>query len=165
MEMRTKKQRSLVTRDLEIGKVFENLQKLASIGGKGSKETKISLIKELISNAKPKEAKYIVRTVLGQLRVGVAEGVLRDSIAGAFFEAKDAEEDRLYGSARGDELPEGLRRRSDRLKRLRECQERLNQIRPVTFGQASRIAGVKPADIAVLHVYMERLARAVKDSA
>ena len=47
----------------------------------------------------------------------------------------------------------------------RECQERLNQIRPVTFGQASRIAGVKPADIAVLHVYVERLARAVKDSA
>jgi len=42
-------------------------------------------------------------------------------------EAKDAEEDRLYGSARGDELPEGLRRRSDRLKRLRECQERLER--------------------------------------
>ena len=47
----------------------------------------------------------------------------------------------------------------------RECQERLNQIRPVTFGQASRIAGVKPADIAVLHVYVERLARTAKDTA
>jgi len=97
--MKAKKQRSLVTRDLEIGKVFENLQKLASIEGKGSQETKISLIKELISNAKPKEAKYIVRTVLGQLRVGVAEGVLRDSIAGAFFEAKDAEERKKIISA------------------------------------------------------------------
>lgn len=42
-------------------------------------------------------------------------------------EAKDAEEDRQYGSARGDELPEGLRRREDRLKRLRECGERLKR--------------------------------------
>lgn len=38
----------------------------------------------------------------------------------------DEEEDRLYGKGkRGDELPEGLRRREDRLKRLRECQEQL----------------------------------------
>ena len=42
-------------------------------------------------------------------------------------EAKDAEEDRQYGSARGDELPEGLRRHDDRLKRLRECRERLKR--------------------------------------
>ena len=40
-------------------------------------------------------------------------------------EAQDAEEDRRYGSARGDELPEGLRRREERLRRLRECRERL----------------------------------------
>lgn len=38
----------------------------------------------------------------------------------------DEEEDRLYGRGkRGDELPEGLRRREDRLKRLQECQEQL----------------------------------------
>jgi DNA ligase-1 len=90
--MKIKKQRSLVSRELEIEKVFDNIQKLASIEGKGSQEMKISLIKELVSNAKPEEAKYIVRTVLEQLRIGVAEGVLRDSIANAFFHAKDREE-------------------------------------------------------------------------
>jgi len=42
----------------------------------------------------------------------------------------------------------------------RECKERLNQIRPVNFGQAARISGVRPADIAVLHIYVAKLARA-----
>jgi tRNA uridine 5-carboxymethylaminomethyl modification enzyme len=41
----------------------------------------------------------------------------------------------------------------------RECRERLHQIRPVTFGQAARVSGVKPADIAVLHVYIEKRTR------
>lgn len=40
-------------------------------------------------------------------------------------EAKDKEEDKLYGENRGDELPEGLRKRGERLERLKECKERL----------------------------------------
>jgi hypothetical protein len=40
-------------------------------------------------------------------------------------EVKDKEEDKLYGDSRGDELPEGLRERKERLQRLRECKERL----------------------------------------
>ena len=90
--MKRKRQTTLVSRKLEIEKVFENLRKLANVEGRGSQEVKISLIKELVSNAKPKEAKYIVRTVLEQLRIGVAEGVLRDSIAKAFFPEKEGEE-------------------------------------------------------------------------
>ena len=42
--------------------------------------------------------------------------------------AVDAEEDARYGTdRRGDELPEGLGRRADRLKRLREAKERLER--------------------------------------
>jgi len=56
-------------------------------------------------------------------------------------EAKDAEEDRLYGSARGDELPEGLRRRAERLKRLRECRDRLvREAAERSAGQERKIA-------------------------
>ncbi|MCK5016905.1 MAG: ATP-dependent DNA ligase, partial [Candidatus Peribacteraceae bacterium] len=87
--MENKKQTTLAIMQLSIEKVFENLRKLASIEGKGTQDTKISLIKELISHAKPKEAKYIVRTAVSQLRIGVAEGVMRDSIAGAFFSWDD----------------------------------------------------------------------------
>ena len=42
-------------------------------------------------------------------------------------EATDAEEDRLYGEKRGDELPEELRTEKGRIERLRECKERLER--------------------------------------
>ncbi len=79
-----KKQRTFLQKQLTVDHVFENLQKVAEIEGEGSVERKVGLISELLTNAKPNEAKYIVRTVLEELRVGVAEGVLRDAIGKAF---------------------------------------------------------------------------------
>ena len=79
-----KKQKSLVTKVLTVDKVFENLRSIADQGGSGSQEKKMNLLVELFAAAKPKEARYIVRTVLEQLRVGVAEGIVRDAIAKAF---------------------------------------------------------------------------------
>ncbi len=80
-----KKQLVLFKQKLTVEKVFENMRKIAEMEGKGSQERKLSLISELITSSSPKEAKYIVRTVLGDLRVGVAEGIIRDAIAKAYF--------------------------------------------------------------------------------
>ena len=41
----------------------------------------------------------------------------------------------------------------------REAQQRLSEIRPQTLGQAARISGITPADIAVLSIWLEKSAR------
>ena len=58
----------------------------------------------------------------------------------------------------GKKIPENIN--YDEVYSLRiEAKQKLNQIRPVSVGQASRISGVSPADISVLLVYLEQLRR------
>lgn len=46
------------------------------------------------------------------------------------------------------------------IKALRiEARQKLDKVRPLNLGQASRISGVSPADIAVLIVYLQKLGR------
>jgi DNA ligase-1 len=82
--VKNRKQKPLIKKELTVENVFEVLRKIARQTGKGSQERKLDLIAELLSQASPKEARYIVRTILGELRVGVAEGIIRDAIAKAF---------------------------------------------------------------------------------
>ena len=79
-----KKQRTLLKKELTIKHTFETMQSIARQSGPGSQDRKMNLIVALLSHAKPKEARYIVRTILQTLRVGVAEGIVRDAIAVAF---------------------------------------------------------------------------------
>ncbi len=81
----TKKQVTLFSAALDIKKVFDNLQRLASLEGAGTVDRKVKLIAELLTSATPVEAKYIVRIAIGELRVGVAQGTLRDAIAWSFL--------------------------------------------------------------------------------
>jgi DNA ligase 1 len=80
-----KKQITLFSLDLSIKKVFDNLRLLADLEGPGTVDRKVKLIAELLTSAKPREAKYIIRTLLEEMRVGVGEGSLRDALVWAYF--------------------------------------------------------------------------------
>jgi len=96
--VKKRKQQTLMKRVLDIDKVFENLRKMSTMEGKKSQEKKMDLIAELFSSAEPKEALYITRTVLEELRIGVAEGLIRDAIVEAFLKPKDMEEKKKFRS-------------------------------------------------------------------
>jgi DNA ligase 1 len=83
--IKTKKQTTLFSKKLTINKVSENIQKLATLEGKGTVSKKINLITELLTSATTEEARFIARTVIEDLRIGVKEGVIRDAIVWAFL--------------------------------------------------------------------------------
>ncbi len=83
--IRGKRQHTLHSSRLTIAKVFDNCRKLAEETGSGSVDRKLNLIAELLTSARPRESLYITRTILGQLRIGIGAGVVRDAIVWASF--------------------------------------------------------------------------------
>lgn len=80
-----KTQETLFQSSVSAKKVFDNLQKLSTMEGQDTVSRKVQLIAELLSNSSSEEAKYVVRMALGDLRVGIGDGTLRDAIAWAFL--------------------------------------------------------------------------------
>ena len=83
--VKTKTQSTLHSIKLTTKKVYENIRKLAELEGQGTINKKIGLISELLTSATPIEAKYIIRTLLEDMRIGVSEGTLRDALVWAYF--------------------------------------------------------------------------------
>ena len=88
-----RKQQSFFRRDLSVEKVYETLDKMAQTSGSGAVDLKLSLLAGLLADATPKEAKYLMRTVTGSLRLGIADMTVLDALAIAYGGGKDARED------------------------------------------------------------------------
>jgi len=78
---------------LTVQNVYENFDKMAKATGPGSIDQKINLLAGLLTNATPKEAKYIVRTATGNLRLGIADMTVLDALAIAYGGGKETRED------------------------------------------------------------------------
>lgn len=70
--------------DLSITEVYNRFKIASEASGKGSQDIKIKNLQFLFNSSTPREAKYISRLALEELRIGVGEGVVRDAIAKAF---------------------------------------------------------------------------------
>jgi len=89
--MSKKSQSTLFSSKLTTDHIIKSLIKLPEITGKGAVDRKTGIISELLTSASPIEAKYIVRTLLNDLRVGIASGTLRDAIVWTCFDKDDKE--------------------------------------------------------------------------
>ncbi len=87
-----KKQATFFQRALKVQNVYEVLDKMAKTTGSGAVDSKMALLAGLLSDASPKEAKYIMRTVTGNLRLGIADMTVLDALAIAYGGGKEARE-------------------------------------------------------------------------
>ena len=91
--IKTKKQATLgAPKTLTVERVYEVLDKMAKTLGSGAVDSKMALLAGLLSDASPKEAKYIMRTVTGNLRLGIADMTVLDALAIAYGGGKEARE-------------------------------------------------------------------------
>src|SRR2546425_526465 len=80
----SRRQKPLESTPLTTDKVYDHLAAIAREAGEGSQDRKIRLLSDLLGNATPREAKYIVRMVVGQMRLGVADMTIVDALAATF---------------------------------------------------------------------------------
>ena len=91
--LKKKAQVILFREPLTVRNVYEQLDKMAKASGPGSIDQKISILAGLLANSTPKEAKYLIRTVTGNLRLGIADMTVLDALAIAYGGGKEARED------------------------------------------------------------------------
>jgi DNA ligase-1 len=82
-------QQTLFAEPLTVARVHDRLREVATFAGAGSRERRVDAVAGLVADADPDEARYVVRTVLGHVRVGVGEGLIRDALADAFLDGSD----------------------------------------------------------------------------
>ena len=86
-------QATLFAEDLTVSFIYDTLDQAAKASGSGSNKVKISKLVGLLADAKPIEARYILRTVTGSLRLGLGHMGLIDALAIAFTGDKEARTD------------------------------------------------------------------------
>jgi len=68
---------------LSVDKVFLGLRAIAQTAGKGAVEQKIARLTDLLTRVDSVSAKYVVRILLGNLRLGIGDATVLDALATA----------------------------------------------------------------------------------
>ena len=90
--LKLKTQTTFTAEKITLERVYETLFKIAKLEGKGSQDLKMKHISSLLNDATPLEAKFVLKILLGTLRLGVAENTVMDALAIAFTGKKENKE-------------------------------------------------------------------------
>ena len=82
--MKSKSQSTLFSEPMTVERVYSTFDKVARTTGAGSQEIKLRLISSLLNDAMATESCYIIKFVMGQLRLGIADYTVLDALAIAF---------------------------------------------------------------------------------
>jgi DNA ligase-1 len=77
------------TGELSVKNLHKALIQIARAKGSGSQEVKEKTLAAILAKASPEERKYVIRLVLGEMRLGVADKTLLDALAVAFLGSKE----------------------------------------------------------------------------
>lgn len=84
-----KTQTTFLIEDITVERVYETLMKISKLEGSRSQDMKMKYISSLLNDANPQEASFILKILLGTLRLGIAENTVMDALAIAFTGTKD----------------------------------------------------------------------------
>ena len=90
--LKRKIQTTFSSETITLERVYETLLKIANLEGKGSQEMKMRYVSSILNDATPQEAKFILKILLGTLRLGIAENTVMDALAIAFTGEKENRE-------------------------------------------------------------------------
>ena len=84
-----KEQTTFMVQDITVERVYENLFTIAKLVGSKTQDRKMKYISGLLNDANPIEAKFILKILLGTLRLGIAENTVMDALAITFTGNKE----------------------------------------------------------------------------
>ena len=87
--LKQKTQTTFLVEDITVERVYDTLFKIAKLEGMRSQDMKMKYISSLLNDASPLEARYILKILLGTLRLGIAENTVMDALAIAFSGTKE----------------------------------------------------------------------------
>jgi len=87
--LKLKTQTTFKAESITLERVYDTLLKISKLEGKGSQDLKIKYISSLLNDATPNEGKFLLKMLLGTLRLGIAENTIMDALAIAFTGDKE----------------------------------------------------------------------------
>ena len=87
--LKSKTQTTFTAEKITIERIYDTLFKIAKLEGKGSQDLKMKYISSLLNDATPIEAKFLLKILLGTLRLGIAENTVMDALSITFTGKKE----------------------------------------------------------------------------